>query len=105
MTVTSDGAAGETSQPEAAEIVIVDTSGSMGAPRRKLEAAREATSVAIDCIRDGVAFGVIAGTETARAVYPTDGTLVIASEQTRAEAKTRAPPAEGRRAARRSDRG
>ena len=87
VTVTSDGAAGETSQREAAEIVIIDTSGSMGAPRRKLESAREATSVAIDCIRDGVAFGVIAGTEVARAVYPTDGTLVIASAQTRAEAK------------------
>ena len=87
VTVTSDGAAGETSQPEAAEIVIVDTSGSMGAPHQKLESAREATSVAIDCIRDGVAFGVIAGTDTARAVYPTDGTLAIASERTRSEAK------------------
>ena len=87
LTVTSDGAAGETSQREAAEIVIVDTSGSMGAPAHKLESAREATSVAIDCIRDGVAFGVIAGTDTAHAVYPTDGTLVIASESTRSEAK------------------
>ncbi len=87
VTVTSDGAAGETSQPEAAEIVILDTSGSMGAPRRKLESAREATSVAIDCIRDGVAFGIIAGTDTAHAVYPTDGTLVIASEFARSEAK------------------
>src|ERR1700729_878092 len=87
VTVTSDGAAGETSQPEAAEVVIIDTSGSMGAPRRKLEAAREATSVALDCIRDGVAFGVIAGTEVARAVYPTDGTLIPASAQTRGEAK------------------
>jgi hypothetical protein len=87
VTVTSDGAAGETSQPAAAEIVIVDTSGSMGAPAHKLESAREATSVAIDCIRDGVAFGVIAGTDKARAVYPTDGTLAIASERTRSEAK------------------
>jgi hypothetical protein len=87
VTVTSDGAPEVTSQPEAAEIVIVDTSGSMGAPRRKLEAAREATSVAIDCIRDGVAFGVIAGTDVARAVYPSDGTLVPASERTRTEAK------------------
>ena len=87
VTVTSDGAAGETSQPEAAEILIVDTSGSMGAPHHKLESAQDATSVAIDCIRDGVAFGVIAGTDKARAVYPTDGTLAIASERTRSEAK------------------
>ena len=85
ITVTSDGAASEANQPEAAEIVIVDTSGSMSV-RRKLEAAREATGVAIDCIRDGVAFGVIAGTELARTVYPTDGTLVPASSRTRAEA-------------------
>jgi hypothetical protein len=87
VTVTSDGVTAETGQPEAAEIVIIDTSGSMGAPRRKLEAAREATSVAIDCIRDGVAFGVIAGTEVARAVYPTDGKLVPASAETRTDAK------------------
>jgi hypothetical protein len=87
VTVTSDGVAGETDQPEAAEIVIIDTSGSMGAPRRKLEEAREATGIAIDCIRDGVAFGVIAGTEFATAVYPTDGTLVPAGAKTRAEAK------------------
>ena len=87
VTVASDGAGDQTGQPEAAEIVIIDTSGSMGAPRRKLESAREATSVAIDCIRDGVAFGIIAGTDTANAVYPTDGTLAIASELARSEAK------------------
>ena len=87
VTVTSDGAAVQTSQPEAAEIVIIDTSGSMGAPRRKLEAAREATGVAIDCIRDGVAFGVIAGTEAAAPVYPSHGEMALASAQTRSEAK------------------
>jgi len=87
VTVASDGTAGQVDQPKAAEIVIVDTSGSMGAPRRKLEAAREATGIAIDCIRDGVAFGVIAGTDVARAVYPDDGTLVTASPEIRAEAK------------------
>jgi von Willebrand factor type A C-terminal domain/von Willebrand factor type A domain len=87
VTVTSDGIAGVDLQPEAAEIVIVDTSGSMGVPRRKIDSAREATSVAIDCIRDGVAFGVIAGTEVARAIYPGDGTLVLASAESRAEAK------------------
>jgi hypothetical protein len=67
--------------------VIIDTSGSMGAPRQKMAAAREATSIAIDCIRDGVAFGIIAGTEVARTVYPPYETLVTASAQTRSEAK------------------
>ena len=42
-----------------------------------------------------MAFGVIAGTDVARAVYPTDGTLVPASARTRADASG-APPAEGR---------
>jgi von Willebrand factor type A C-terminal domain/von Willebrand factor type A domain len=87
VTVTSDGAGGPAGQPEAAEIVIVDTSGSMGAPGRKIQAAREATRVAIDCIRDGVLFGVIAGTETASRVYPLNGSLVPASDHTRAAAE------------------
>jgi hypothetical protein len=88
VTVTSDGTGGSAGQPDAAEIVIIDTSGSMGAPNRKIEAAREATGVAIDCIRDGVTFGVIAGTDTAGVVYPFGGSrLVAASEQTRTAAK------------------
>jgi von Willebrand factor type A C-terminal domain/von Willebrand factor type A domain len=87
VTVTSDGAGGATGQPAAAEIVIVDTSGSMGAPGRKIQAAREATRVAIGCIRDGVLFGVIAGTDKAEVVYPLNGSLAPASDQTRAEAE------------------
>jgi hypothetical protein len=67
--------------------VIVDVSGSMNVPRAKIRAARDATSVAIDCIRDGVMFGVIAGTETAAQVYPQAGTLVLATSSTRAQAK------------------
>jgi hypothetical protein len=86
VTVTSDGAGRHAGQPDAAEIVILDTSGSMGSPSHKIKAAREATGVAIDCIRDGVLFGVIAGTDSARVVYPTGG-LALASEQTRAAAK------------------
>jgi von Willebrand factor type A C-terminal domain/von Willebrand factor type A domain len=87
VTVTSDGSGGPAGTPETAVIVIVDTSGSMGSPLRKLKAAREATSVAIDCIREGVAFGVIAGTDSARRVYPRSGGLAPASERTRADAK------------------
>lgn len=71
----------------AAEIVIVDTSGSMGSPRTKLEAAKEATAAAIDCIRDGTAFGVIAGTDEAAVAYPDHPGLVAASADTRERAK------------------
>jgi hypothetical protein len=87
VTVTSDGTGGPAGQPEAAVIVIVDTSGSMGSPNRKIKAAREATRVAIDCIRDGVLFGVIAGTDSARLVYPLGARLLPATPQTRAAAK------------------
>jgi hypothetical protein len=87
VTVTSDGAGGSAGAPEAAEIVIVDTSGSMGAPAHKIQAARQATRVAIDCLRDGVLFAVIAGTDQARVVYPLDGRLVAASNHTRAAAE------------------
>jgi len=72
--------------PAAAEIVIVDTSGSMDVPPAKIKAARKATGVAVDCIRDGVVFAVIAGTNRAAVVYP-DERLVPASERTREEAK------------------
>ncbi|HYH88667.1 MAG TPA: VWA domain-containing protein [Solirubrobacteraceae bacterium] len=87
VTVTADGAAGPVrGTGAAAEIVIIDTSGSMGMPGAKLRAAMHATGVAIDNLRDGVAFGVIAGTHRARAIYPHRG-LVAASAETRASAK------------------
>ena len=63
VTVTSAGsvADGPASPPSAAEIIIVDCSGSMGYPRAKLIKARHATAAAIDVIRDGTAFAVVAG--------------------------------------------
>jgi hypothetical protein len=87
ITVTCRGADARAETPDAAEIVIVDTSGSMDVPRAKIKAARQATSVAIDCIREGVAFGVIAGTDQARLIYPSGPALVPASEPARANAK------------------
>jgi hypothetical protein len=69
----------------AAEIVIIDTSGSMS-DRSKLEAARKATAGAVECIRDGVLFALVAGSHQAVTVYPPDGGLAVASPQTRNEA-------------------
>jgi Mg-chelatase subunit ChlD len=71
----------------AAEIIIVDCSGSMSAPIAKLYQARQATAAAIDVIRDGTAFAVVAGSHTARPIYPANGTLAIASTLTRSKAK------------------
>jgi hypothetical protein len=87
VTVTASGGEAADAPADAAEIVIVDVSGSMNVPRAKIRAARDATSVAIDCIRDGVMFGVIAGTETAAQVYPQAGTLVPSTSSTRAQAR------------------
>ncbi len=89
VTVTSAGSAADwpAAAASAAEIIIVDCSGSMAAPMEKMIQARGATAAAIDAIRDEVAFAVVAGTYRARPVYPKDGTLTIADERTRQAAK------------------
>src|SRR5215472_16609247 len=89
VTVTSaDSAAdGPAAVVDAAEIIIIDCSGSMGTPRSKIAEARAATAAAVDVIRDGVAFAVIAGTHQATAIFPPDGSLAVADPQTRESAK------------------
>jgi hypothetical protein len=89
VTVTSAGTAAEApaTDPGSAEIIIIDCSGSMSNPRTKIVEARAATRAAVDVIRDGVAFAVIAGTQEARPVFPDDGTLAVADPQTRESAK------------------
>lgn len=73
--------------PNAAVVVMVDCSGSMDYPPTKMRNARDATSAAIDTLRDGVAFAVVAGTHVAKEVYPGEGRLAVADAGTRAEAR------------------
>jgi len=91
ITVTASGGGGPVAVAapagSTAEVIIIDTSGSMHVPRTKLSSAKQATAAAIDTLRDGVAFAVIAGTDEARLVYPYRHGLEVASEQTRTEAK------------------
>jgi hypothetical protein len=91
VTVTADetGDAPSEVPPDggSAEIVIVDCSGSMDYPPAKLAEARAATAAAVDVIRDGTSFAVIAGTSTAWPVYPADGSMAVAGERTRAAAR------------------
>lgn len=88
ITVTSSGApTGPATSGGAAEVIIIDCSGSMHVPRTKLTAAKQATAAAIDTLRDGVEFAVVAGTDEARLVYPYQHGLVVSSPTTRAEAK------------------
>ena len=89
VTVTSAGSAadGPASAASAAEIIIIDCSGSMGTPEAKLVRAREAAAAAIDVIRDGTAFAVVAGASRARSLYPEGGGLAIADADTKKAAK------------------
>jgi von Willebrand factor type A C-terminal domain/von Willebrand factor type A domain len=91
VTVTADADGGtplaQDSADGSAEIIIVDCSGSMDFPPEKILAARAATSAAVDVIRDGARFAIVAGTNTAWPVYPVDGSMAIADAQNRAEAK------------------
>ncbi|MBB4909259.1 vWA domain-containing protein [Actinophytocola algeriensis] len=88
VTVTASGApTGPATSGGAAEVIIIDCSGSMHVPRTKLTSAKQATAAAIDTLRDGVEFAVVAGTDEARRVYPYQHGMVVSSPTTRAEAK------------------
>ncbi|MCO5998293.1 vWA domain-containing protein [Actinoallomurus rhizosphaericola] len=71
----------------AAEVIIIDTSGSMDYPRNKMTSAVKAAQAAVDTLRDGVNFAVVSGSSRAKMVYPQAEELVPANAQTRAEAK------------------
>ncbi|MFJ2569922.1 VWA domain-containing protein [Streptomyces halstedii] len=73
--------------PDAAVVLMVDCSGSMDYPPTKLRNARDATAAALDTLRDGTRFAVVAGTHLAKDVYPGNGRLATADAQTRAQAK------------------
>lgn len=85
LTVGSTGEAVAQAGPsEAAEVIIVDTSGSMSGG--KIREARQAAATAVQALRDGVYFAVVAGTESAKVVYPGGTGMARASAATRAEA-------------------
>ncbi|MEU5159542.1 VWA domain-containing protein [Streptomyces sp. NPDC020875] len=73
--------------PSAAVVIMVDCSGSMDYPPQKMRNARDATAAAVDTLRDGTEFAVVAGTHVARQIYPDGGRLAVAGAATRAEAK------------------
>jgi hypothetical protein len=66
-----------------AEVIIVDTSGSMHG--LKLREARRATAAAIACIRDGTRFAVINGNDRSHTLYPDRG-LAVSSPESRRQA-------------------
>jgi hypothetical protein len=77
----------DTPAPGAAEVLILDCSASMNFPAEKITKAKEAACAAIDELRDGVRFALIAGSNGARMVWPAQRRMVLADPWTRAEAK------------------
>ena len=97
VTVTSAGTGQVGATGGAAEAIIIDCSGSMGAPQTKIIAARKAAAAAINEIADGTWFAVIQGVGLAEPVYPPYG-MVQADQGTRAvatEAVSRLAPRGG----------
>ena len=91
VTVSAGGDASAASAAPAAgsraEVIIFDTSGSMGAAR-KMQAAKEAAAAAVDSLDDGVAFAVVAGDHEAKMIWPQDGrSFAVADADDRAAAK------------------
>lgn len=72
--------------PAAAEVIVLDESESMGRPAQKLYSALNAAAAAIDELRDGVLFAVVAGSHEARMVFPATQGLVRADNRTRQQA-------------------
>ncbi|MFE1552032.1 VWA domain-containing protein [Streptomyces sp. NPDC058718] len=93
VTSTGGGTSGAAGVPgyagggSAGVVIMVDCSGSMDYPATKMRGAREATAAAVDTLRDGTSFAVVAGTHVAKEVYPGNGRLAVAGSRTRAEAK------------------
>ena len=87
VTVSCSDAGTVASSGDAAEVLIIDTSGSMMAPHSKIASARKAAAVAIDAIADGTFFAVVAGTSRADVVFPTSGDMVRADDRSRKAAK------------------
>ncbi|MFI9383373.1 VWA domain-containing protein [Kutzneria sp. NPDC052558] len=87
VTVTATGEGVVAADEPAAEVIIIDCSGSMDWPSTKLKAAKRATAAAIDALRDGVLFAVIAGTHTASIIFPYEGGMARADAESRKAAK------------------
>ena len=88
VSVSCVGAGKAGSGGEAAEIIIVDTSGSMDMPPTKIAAARRAARVAVGEIVDGTWFAVVSGHSIAQMVYPPHAGMAKMTTVTRGEALT-----------------
>lgn len=86
VTLTAHPAAISDDRPSAAEVILLDCSASMYRPS-KLAAAKRAACAAIDSLRDGISFAIIAGTDGAVMIFPDEPVLAEADDAARAAAK------------------
>ncbi|MEV5576673.1 VWA domain-containing protein [Spirillospora sp. NPDC052269] len=85
VTVEASGTAPAGPAAGAAEVIIIDASGSMSYAG-KMAAAKRAAEAALRVVRDGVRFAVVAGANSPGMVYPLGQTLVEMNARTRSEA-------------------
>lgn len=86
VSVTAAGLGAATTSTDAAEVIVIDCSGSMGDPAAKIAAARRATRAALDALPDGVVFAVVAGRHDAGMVFPRSERMVVLDRVTRRQA-------------------
>ncbi len=86
VSVSCFGAGKAGASGDVAEIIIVDTSGSMDMPPTKIAAARRAARVAIGEIVDGAWFAIVSGHSIAQMVYPSHAGMARMTDTTRGEA-------------------
>ncbi len=87
ITCSGAGLAGQTSDGDAGEIIVIDTSGSMG--RETMEGAKQAAVTALGEIVDGTWFAIVSGNGAAFLAYPpvrSGPGMVQMDARTRAEA-------------------
>ncbi|MEK8172174.1 VWA domain-containing protein [Streptomyces sp. M19] len=66
VAVGASGLGAAARDTRAAEVIVIDCSGSMGWPHTKIAAARQATAAAVQLLRDGTRFAIVEGTDQAR---------------------------------------
>jgi hypothetical protein len=86
VTVAAGDVVATAPPPVRVEVIVVDCSSSMQSPPDKFEAAKRATVAAVDELVDGTYFTVVAGTDKATTVFPTEGPPAQANASTRAAA-------------------
>lgn len=84
VSVTSNSPVLVGSAVRAAEVIIIDTSGSMYG--EKINAAKRAARAAIETLREGVRFAVVAGHREAEMIFPETTRLAEVDASTRAAA-------------------